>query len=941
MNRLNQLFHPRKKLLLLGFLTFLVMLPLTRTYSQTFSQNHRLYQIQTQYFTIIFPEASGNSAMTLAAMADDVYAEVADLLNVPMNLHLDVVITPDSQELNGYFTPYPSNRIVLYEAPILPNSGFALFNDTLYKLFLHELTHAVSLTIRSPFWNFLSLVVGDFVAPALFTAPGNFIEGVAILFESLDGYGRAHDTDYLSIIQQDIIENRFMTFHETASIRSPYPFGAWYIYGAGFSRYLHETYGIQAYAQIWKEFGSGRPMKDILFIQGAFERAFGVNFDSAWEGFRRWISIQTPVVTDVRPLTTELDLVQGITARDNFVYYGGIDGLHQFDVTTRTSRQLVPMDTSLNRIDISPDGTQLLLSVSQTGNRGLPQRVLKLYDLEKQGYLDRNLAAGLAEAAFVPQGIVAVRVRGYTTDLILLENGTEQILFSGTPTQVPSFPGSFQDNWIHFLLQNEGTHYLARVHIHSREVQILQTSEPVNGIRNLNIQRGHVVFSYDNDHTLFKLGHLTREGMSIQTTPLSGGVRFPALVNYRGTQNPDIVYVGAFSRGHTLMEFPWNNDAIHFKQVDTRWIPFNPGPPPATVQQEFSPRKYYPITGILLPQLRLPRLYLDEFAQTPTDLIRGAGFMTYASDPTETLSLETDAAYIWNPGFVDFGIGFTTAAFPFDLSLGLSDRLYLANELFPQTERQLIPSLSLSGVHWFFPQHRRFQWSITTRAIFPAAGLPETNPYSWDFQKPVLPVRASMGYSQFSGGVFPPYNLRGFGITLGWEGFGDFSGESPEIVSYIRGNLDLAIPIIGMRSEIRGYQVLHPALGFHPLGTLLGGSISPGLTEPQQAYSSYGWYSGDVSPYFLKSDTSAGFRFDISTPVPGNVYVRHGWIRAGYRNALVNADYLDSVYVRTGYTFYLGHLGTLERIPFTLGIELEQTFRDPVANAVFYRIIFE
>ena len=126
----------------------------------------KLSVIKTQYFDIIFPVQSEKSARHLALHADTLYEKLCDALLLDTHslfgkTRCPVLITPEYDVLNAYFTVVPYNRIVLRDC--VPSSSFAVFSDTLVSVFYHELVHAVTLNIKSPFLHGTSAVFGDLV----------------------------------------------------------------------------------------------------------------------------------------------------------------------------------------------------------------------------------------------------------------------------------------------------------------------------------------------------------------------------------------------------------------------------------------------------------------------------------------------------------------------------------------------------------------------------------------------------------------------------------------------------------------------------------------------------------------------------------------------------------------------------------------------------------
>ena len=130
-------------------------------------ENKSYFQIDTKYFQIIYKLESSKTATLLAENADRIYEEIAEKLGTETNLSLPVLIRSDVQALNAYFTSYPYNRIVLYDT--VPDSAdLGVFSNTILSVFSHELTHAVTLNMKSKFWQVMSFLFGDFFSPTVF-----------------------------------------------------------------------------------------------------------------------------------------------------------------------------------------------------------------------------------------------------------------------------------------------------------------------------------------------------------------------------------------------------------------------------------------------------------------------------------------------------------------------------------------------------------------------------------------------------------------------------------------------------------------------------------------------------------------------------------------------------------------------------------------------------
>ena len=265
-----------------------------------FAPGTKLFVIKTEHFDIIFPERSRPSALRLSTMAESVYAEVSGKIQARLPARVPVVITPDIGIFNGSTNPFPYMHIVLIDSAL--DLGWTSFKDNFRNLFLHELTHAVSLQIRAPWASFFSGIFGSWVLPGLLNEPEFMVEGVAVSFESDDEMGgRANDPLIKEQVRQDILENRFKSPIEASGIYDEYPYGdIFYYYGGLFNAYIQKTYGMDKYAELWTAMGNlivptSLDPYDVSFYK-AFHTTYGIPFLKAWADFRN--SIALPGVVD-------------------------------------------------------------------------------------------------------------------------------------------------------------------------------------------------------------------------------------------------------------------------------------------------------------------------------------------------------------------------------------------------------------------------------------------------------------------------------------------------------------------------------------------------------------------------------------------------------------------------------------------------------------------
>jgi len=105
-------------------------------------------------------------------------------------------LVPPGFDLTSTLEEALTTQVAAYYDP--RSKAFRVVGDTRERdvdemIVAHELTHALSLTIKHPFWGFWNAVFGNSVMPTTWMSPLYMTEGVTVSFESLDGDGRVND----------------------------------------------------------------------------------------------------------------------------------------------------------------------------------------------------------------------------------------------------------------------------------------------------------------------------------------------------------------------------------------------------------------------------------------------------------------------------------------------------------------------------------------------------------------------------------------------------------------------------------------------------------------------------------------------------------------------------------------------------------------------------
>jgi hypothetical protein len=248
--------------------------------------------IDTPHFRVHYTPGLEPLARRAGARAEEAYAAIAPVLVRPPRGRVDVVVADNVDFSNGFATPFPRNRVVIYAHPPVDDPTLAFYDDWVQLVLTHELTHVFHLDYarglpRIPRYLFGRLPLGF---PET-TTPDWTKEGLAVYLESrLTRAGRIRGTIHEMELRTAVLEGRFFTLDRVSGDPATWPGGnTRYVYGSMFLQYLSETHGERAAGEFVRRYGG----YVVPFLNDyAAKRAYGVSFSRAWREWRSSLEVR-------------------------------------------------------------------------------------------------------------------------------------------------------------------------------------------------------------------------------------------------------------------------------------------------------------------------------------------------------------------------------------------------------------------------------------------------------------------------------------------------------------------------------------------------------------------------------------------------------------------------------------------------------------------------
>lgn len=205
-------------------------------------------QAETEHFRFIYEDASKESAVEFAKIADDAWNKVAKIYGCPPD-KLDVTVTARTNTVNAY-TMFAPVSMGMFNTP-LTNPTFTYRDDWKKTLFTHELIHAANIQFEDhKTTETMKLIFGQAMSTLNQPEKGWALEGLTTVLETeLTEGGRGRSPYFELEYKAPTIDNAFMSYEDIGKEAEP-PYGQAYVMGYLMMRSIADQYGIKALADI-------------------------------------------------------------------------------------------------------------------------------------------------------------------------------------------------------------------------------------------------------------------------------------------------------------------------------------------------------------------------------------------------------------------------------------------------------------------------------------------------------------------------------------------------------------------------------------------------------------------------------------------------------------------------------------------------------------------
>ena len=285
---------------------------------------HNWQSIETQHFYIHFASDSKELARKTAQVAENAHNKLSPIIGWTPKDKTHIVISDQTDQPNGFATPFPYNRSVLFVATPDTTNTLDDYDDLLDTLITHEYTHILHLDKGTGAVGRLRKIFGRhfLLFPNLYQ-PAWFIEGLATYYETdkQQSIGRGQSSLFKMMMRMEVANGIKPLNQVNLSIRS-WPMGTTaYLYGVHFYQFIEQRYGKKAIAALLDNYSN-----NIIpfMINSNSKQVLNKDITELWNEFDKWL--QQKYQPQLKQID-QLPAIEGEAITDNGYFTSGIQAL--------------------------------------------------------------------------------------------------------------------------------------------------------------------------------------------------------------------------------------------------------------------------------------------------------------------------------------------------------------------------------------------------------------------------------------------------------------------------------------------------------------------------------------------------------------------------------------------------------------------------------------
>ncbi len=263
--------------------------------AQAFRPDQTWRVLESAHFRVTYAEPLDSLAARTASAAESLHVALTRTLGPPPEGKIDLVLSDDTDDSNGFANPFPTNRVALFAHPPVDQVTLGDFDEWMHGLLAHELTHIWQLDRAGRAGRGLRRVIGR---PAsgwplfpVIGAPNWFIEGTAVSYETeLTGRGRLAGQVQEMMLRTSVREGRDEPYDRIANPTSSWPASIRpYAFGSLFIDHLARRFGPDSRARLTADCAGAVIPPPLAFDRPA-RRAFDRSFPGLYRDWQRGLT---------------------------------------------------------------------------------------------------------------------------------------------------------------------------------------------------------------------------------------------------------------------------------------------------------------------------------------------------------------------------------------------------------------------------------------------------------------------------------------------------------------------------------------------------------------------------------------------------------------------------------------------------------------------------